>query len=84
MRDSRLSVTAYDWVPDFAQGQVRDLRVRWALEEAEFPYEVELAHGRRPPARAPAWGCWTGFRRSWPMSTATPNARPSSGPLRAR
>jgi len=42
MRGSRLSVTAYDWVPDFAQGQVRDLRVCWALEEAEFPYEVEL------------------------------------------
>lgn len=41
MKDSRISVTAYDWVPDFAQGQVRDLRLRWALEEAGFLYEVE-------------------------------------------
>ena len=31
-------VTAYNWVPDFAQGFVRDLRVRWALEEAGIGY----------------------------------------------
>ncbi|SCM76435.1 putative Glutathione S-transferase [uncultured Pleomorphomonas sp.] len=37
-----VSITAYDWVPDFAQGMVRDLRLRWALEEAGLPYEVEL------------------------------------------
>ena len=35
-------VTAYDWVPEFAQGLVRDLRVRWALREAGKPYEVTL------------------------------------------
>lgn len=29
-------------VPPFAQGLVRDLRVRWALEEAEIPYETRL------------------------------------------
>ncbi|NJC34563.1 glutathione S-transferase [Sphingomonas jejuensis] len=33
-------ITAFDWVPDFAKGQVRDLRVRWALEEVGQPYEV--------------------------------------------
>ncbi|MEO7410093.1 MAG: glutathione S-transferase family protein, partial [Sphingomicrobium sp.] len=33
-------ITDYDWVPDFAKGQVRDLRVRWALEEVGQPYEV--------------------------------------------
>ncbi|TKT69447.1 glutathione binding-like protein [Aquamicrobium sp. LC103] len=44
-------ITAYDWVPGFAQGLVRDLRLRWALEEAGLSYEVELvpqgtqAHG---------------------------------------
>jgi len=27
-------------LPDFAKGLVRDLRVRWALEEAGMPYEV--------------------------------------------
>jgi len=29
-------------VPDFAVGYVRDLRVRWALEEAGLPYETRL------------------------------------------
>src|ERR671921_854022 len=35
-------VTAFKWVPPFAQGLVRDLRVRWALEEAGLRYEVKL------------------------------------------
>ncbi|MBY9067008.1 glutathione S-transferase family protein [Hyphomonas sp. WL0036] len=35
-------VTAYTWVPDFAQGFVKDLRVRWALEEAGRPYTERL------------------------------------------
>lgn len=34
-------VTAFDWVPDFAKGLVRDLRVRWAFEEIGQPYAVE-------------------------------------------
>src|SRR4051794_16297183 len=29
-------------VPSFAQGLVRDPRVRWALREAGFPYEAKL------------------------------------------
>ena len=33
-------ITAFDWVPWFARGQVRDLRVRWALEEAGQSYDV--------------------------------------------
>lgn len=33
---------AFAAVPPFAQGLVRDLRVRWALEEAGLPYEVKL------------------------------------------
>jgi glutathione S-transferase len=37
-----IRITAFRWVPPFAQGLVRDLRVRWALEEAGFPYEVRL------------------------------------------
>lgn len=47
-------ITAYDWVPDFAKGQVRDLRVRWALEEVGQPYDVlYLAQGeqKRSPHR---------------------------------
>jgi glutathione S-transferase len=31
-----IQVSAFRWVPAFAQGYVRDLRVRWALEEAGF------------------------------------------------
>ena len=36
-----LILTTYDWVPPQPRGFVRDLRVRWALEEAELPYRVE-------------------------------------------
>jgi glutathione S-transferase len=39
---SRIVVTAFKWVPPFAKGLVRDLRVRWALEEAGLPYEQKL------------------------------------------
>ena len=35
-------LTAFRWVPPFAQGLVRDLRVRWALEEAGIPYQEKL------------------------------------------
>ena len=37
-----ITLYAYRWVPDFAQGHVRDLRVRWALEEAGLSYEERL------------------------------------------
>lgn len=37
-----ITVSAFAWVPDFARGQVRDLRVRWALEEAGLPYQTRL------------------------------------------
>ena len=37
-----ITISAFRWVPPFAQGQVRDLRVRWALEEAELPYRTRL------------------------------------------
>lgn len=34
-----IAVWGFSWVPPFAQGLVRDLRVLWALEEAGLPYE---------------------------------------------
>jgi glutathione S-transferase len=40
--DAAIKITAFNWVPPFAQGVVRDLRVRWALEEAGLPYRVRL------------------------------------------
>jgi len=36
------TVTAFKWVPPFAQGSVRDIRVRWALEEAGLGYDAHL------------------------------------------
>jgi glutathione S-transferase len=36
-----LILTTFDWVPEMPRGYVRDIRVRWALEEAGFPYRVE-------------------------------------------
>ena len=37
-----ITISAFRSVPDFAQGQVRDLRARWALEEAGLPYRSRL------------------------------------------
>ena len=37
-----ITISAFRWVPDFAQGLVRDLRARWALEEAGLPYRTRL------------------------------------------
>jgi glutathione S-transferase len=35
-----LVLTTYDWVPPPPRGFVRDIRIRWALEEAALPYRV--------------------------------------------
>ena len=37
-----IEITAFNWVPPFAQGYVKDVRIRWALEEAGLPYAVRL------------------------------------------
>ena len=37
-----ITISAFSHVPDIAKGLVRDLRVRWALEEARLTYEVHL------------------------------------------
>jgi glutathione S-transferase len=37
-----MQLTAFAWVPPFARGLVRDLRVRWAAEEAGMPYQERL------------------------------------------
>jgi glutathione S-transferase len=43
MRDgATIRVSAFRSVPPFAKGLVRDLRVRWALEEAGVAYEERL------------------------------------------
>ena len=58
-------ITAYDWAPDEGRGLVRDMRVRWALEEVGQPYDVrylswgeqkEPAHrARNPFGQVPAY-----------------------------
>jgi glutathione S-transferase len=37
-----ITVTAFKWVPPFAQGQVRDHRIRWVLNEVGWPYQCRL------------------------------------------
>ncbi len=36
-----LTIWTYDWVPEGPRGFVRDLRLRWACEEAGLSYRVE-------------------------------------------
>lgn len=36
-----LTIFTYDWVPPPPRGHVRDLRLRWACEEAGLPYEIK-------------------------------------------
>ena len=52
------TITGYDWAPDEGRGLVRDMRVRWALEEVGQTYDVrhlswgeqkEPAHRARNP-----------------------------------
>jgi glutathione S-transferase len=47
--NAAIEITAFQWVPPGAQGLVKDLRVRWALEEAGLSYRVRLIGGERPP-----------------------------------
>ena len=37
-----ITITAFKWVVPFAQGQVRDLRLRWLLKEVGWDYQVDL------------------------------------------
>src|SRR5690349_22766122 len=37
-----ITITAFETSPDRGEGQARDMRVRWALEEVGQPYAVRL------------------------------------------
>src|SRR5215472_1745824 len=37
-----ITISAFRWAPLVARGQVKDLRVRWALEEAGLAYHTRL------------------------------------------
>jgi glutathione S-transferase len=48
--NAAIEITAFPWVPPFAAGLVRDLRVRWALEEAGNAYRERLIDFQNIPA----------------------------------
>ncbi len=47
---SELIIWTYDWVPEGPRGLVRDIRLRWACEEAGLDYSVRTVpfHDRSP------------------------------------
>ncbi len=59
-----LTIWTYDWVPQGPRGHVRDLRLRWACEEAGLPYRIASVRfedrtgpdhlARQPFAQVPA------------------------------
>ncbi len=55
----RPTISAFGWVPDFAKGRVRDLRLRWALEEVGQPYDAVLLNAMQP--RGPDYIAWQPF-----------------------
>ena len=48
--EADLAIVTYRWVPEFARGFVRDLRPRWACEEAGLPYSEVLIDVTDKPA----------------------------------
>lgn len=46
--NASIEISAFSWVPDFAAGLVRDMRVRWALEEAGLHYRERLLDAMTP------------------------------------
>ena len=46
--NAQIEISAFRWVPDFAAGLVRDLRIRWALEEIGRSYRVRLLDAMNP------------------------------------
>lgn len=59
-----LTIWTYDWVPPPPRGHVRDIRLRWACEEAGLPYQIATVRfedrtspdhlDRQPFAQVPA------------------------------
>ena len=49
------TISAFESSPDRGRGLARDMRVRWALEEAGQPYEVRLLSfaAMKAPAETP-------------------------------
>lgn len=43
--DAPIEITAYKAVPPFAYGRIKDIRIRWALDEIGLPYRARLIDG---------------------------------------
>jgi len=56
-----ITISAWNWVPDFARGLVRDLPVRWALEEAGLSYTAKVIG--RPDQASAQYREWQPFRQ---------------------
>ncbi len=46
--NAEIEITAFRWVPQGPRGLVKDLRIRWALEEAGIDYRERLIGMERP------------------------------------
>ena len=57
--EADIIISAFEWVPGFAQGMVRDMRIRWALEEIGRPYTAQLIDATQP--RGPEYREWQPF-----------------------
>jgi glutathione S-transferase len=65
---AQLEITAFEWVPDFARGLVRDLRPRWLCEELRLPYRERLISAVERPEwyfEDQPWGQVPMLRDDW-------------------
>ena len=74
------TITAFAWVPPFARGFVRDIRARWAFEEAQQDYAVDLVDGVTVKSEAHRYFQPFGQVRSPPTAMTRPR---SSSPARS-
>jgi len=54
-----ITISAFAWVPSFAQGYVKDLRPRWALAEAGLDHRIHAVAGDE--ANGAAYRAWQPF-----------------------
>ena len=65
-----ISISVFGWVPEPVRGLVRDLRVRWALEEAGLEYQEQVLAVRAKDSAA-----YAGYKRDWQPFAQVPAYR---------
>ena len=63
-----ITISAFAWVPPFAQGYVKDIRARWALAEAGLDYNLHLLSDGAQDQ--PDYRAWQPFGQVWPLAVA--------------